>query len=168
MCITCSDLAEPTSNWTHSASFSHNGEIICLVTAPKAPVAYPNLATAARVSATSGTQLKSLPQETLLPALPDAIVRRQDGRENETDTGLWRNRRHVGSIQECLHLSNNAEVDPKWRLRETQFLFLVRPSRDCRTRSDYGADVMLQKARKRRCALWRSRICSNNFERTFN
>ncbi len=88
MCITCSDLAEPTSNCAHFTSFSHNADILCLVTAPKALFAYPNLATSARVSATSGTQLKSLPQETLLPAPPDAIVRRRDVREDKTDTGL--------------------------------------------------------------------------------
>lgn len=37
-------------------------------------IAYPSFATAATVSVTSGTQSKSLPQETLLIALPDAMV----------------------------------------------------------------------------------------------
>lgn len=86
MCITCSDLAETTSTEHTSLHLAS----MRFVTAPITALAYPNLATAARVSATSGTQLKSLPQETLLPALPDAIVRRLDGRENDTDTGLWR------------------------------------------------------------------------------
>lgn len=35
---------------------------------------YPSLATAANVSAISGTQLKSLPQDTLLPVLADAMI----------------------------------------------------------------------------------------------
>ena len=35
---------------------------------------HPSLATAAKVSATSGTQFKSLPQDTLPPVLPDAMI----------------------------------------------------------------------------------------------
>lgn len=38
------------------------------------PRTYPSLATAANVSAISGTQLKSLPQDTLLPVLADAMI----------------------------------------------------------------------------------------------
>lgn len=139
MCITCSDLAETTSTEHTSLHLGSMLKYVFFVTAPIAPLAYPNLATAARVSATSGTQLKSLPQETLLPALPDAIVRRLDGRENDTDTGLWRNWSHVGSIQVCLHLSNHAAMEPKWRLFESQFrVNLIRLSRDFRTRSGRG------------------------------
>lgn len=40
--------------------------------AEKSP--HPSLATAANVSAISGTQFKSLPQDTLLPVLADAMI----------------------------------------------------------------------------------------------
>lgn len=36
---------------------------------------YPTLATAANVPATSGTQFRSLPQDTLPPVLADAMIR---------------------------------------------------------------------------------------------
>lgn len=50
------------------------------------PPTYPSLATAANVSAISGTQLKSLPQDTLLPVLADAMI--LASRTRRTDT-VW-------------------------------------------------------------------------------